>query len=138
MVFGNPFSPVAGALPKDYSLDSIFNDKSDMQMHYDKLMKEVSMPVQVSSSIYGSVAQADAAVARSNQSRPYTPMDKLKVRLNLHPNEQGPFQHMSAVENFAKGNVVVFLIVNGTPMMLEDDAPLFPSDGLIGKLNTLR
>jgi hypothetical protein len=68
----------------------------------------------------------------------YSPMEKLLMRLNVPRGDKYPFDFMNAVDNPNGGNVVVFIIVNGKPLVLEDDRIIFPSDSLIGRLNLLR
>lgn len=57
-------------------------------------------------------------------------------RLRLHEGEHIGFDHIWA-HQIAADKFVVFLVIKGTPMMLEDDA-LFPSDKLITQLRLLR
>ena len=68
----------------------------------------------------------------------YSPMQKLMMRLNLDAGETIGFDYIVAVPNPKAGNVIVFIIKEGQPLQLEDDAALFPTDSLIGRLNTLR
>lgn len=77
--------------------------------------------------------------ASAERSRPYEPSEKLLMRLNARYAHETGFAFIHAVQNPKAGNVAVFIIANdGKPLALEDDAALFPSDGLIGRINLLR
>lgn len=55
-----------------------------------------------------------------------------RLRVSLH---NFPFQKIATFENGEK--VVVFVIAGGQPVVLEDDASLFPSDTLVSQLRLL-
>jgi len=79
-------------------------------------------------------AQQAGATARG-----YSPIEKLLMRLNARESLQSGFNYLTAVENSAKENVVVFLITKtGEALHVEDDRALFPTDGLVARLNILR
>jgi hypothetical protein len=89
--------------------------------------------------VTGGTIPTQASLASSPP--PYTLMQKLCMRLNVRPIniESSGFEHISAVNNRVTGTVVVFVITaSGGAVSISDEAPLFPSDALLGKLNTLR
>lgn len=69
--------------------------------------------------------------------RRYSDIEKIGMRLDTHPGPMMGFDSIH-VAPMADGKKVVFLIVNGKPMMIEDDEHLFPSDTLITQLRILR
>ena len=69
--------------------------------------------------------------------RRYSDVEKIGMRLDIPPGPMMGFDSIH-VAPMADGKKVVFLIVNGKPMMIEDDEHLFPSDTLITQLRILR
>lgn len=70
---------------------------------------------------------------------PYAPMEKLLMRLNVRESSQSGFNYIAAIANSEKQNVVVFIITKtGEALHVEDDGALFPTDGLVARLNILR
>lgn len=67
----------------------------------------------------------------------FTPKTMLKMRLHIHPHDDMPFDFCEVAKK-PDGDYAVFLVVNNQAIVIEDGGPLFPSDTLIGKLNTLR
>lgn len=60
---------------------------------------------------------------------------KLMICMRLRTDEM-PFQHLSTAHSGDK--VFVFIVQNGQPVTLEDDASLFPSDKLVSQLTLLK
>lgn len=60
----------------------------------------------------------------------------IAMRLRLDDGGGWPFQHISTA--LANDKVFVFVVQNGQPVTLEDDASLFPSDRLISQLILLK
>ena len=84
-------------------------------------------------------ALGGVAMQAGSAARGYSPIEKLLMRLNVRESSQSGFNYLGAVENSAKENVVVFLITkNGEALHVEDDRALFPTDGLVARLNILR
>jgi hypothetical protein len=69
--------------------------------------------------------------------RRYSDVEKIGMRLDTPP---GPMMGFDSIHVAPMGDSkkVVFLIVNGKPLMIEDDEHLFPSDTLITQLRLLR
>jgi hypothetical protein len=69
--------------------------------------------------------------------RRYSDVEKIGMRLDIPP---GPMMGFDSIHVAPMGDSkkVVFLIVNGKPLMIEDDEHLFPSDTLITQLRLLR
>ena len=59
----------------------------------------------------------------------------LSMRLRLSEGQALPFQHIST--GLGGDHVFVFLVHNGEPVTLRDDAAMFPSDTLITQLRLL-
>ena len=57
------------------------------------------------------------------------------MRLRLREGENMPFQYFATA--LAGDKVFVFVVQDGQAVVLEDDAPLFPSDKLITQLRLL-
>lgn len=79
------------------------------------------------------------AAAMPNPNQKFTPVN-MQARLNVRmcwnlPGETCPFEHCSS--HRAGNEAVVFVINNGTPVMLHDDLNLFPSDALITQIRLL-
>lgn len=60
----------------------------------------------------------------------------IAARLGIHPSNPLPFDFIQA-HHLTPDRVVVFVVNNGEPAMIEDDA-LFPSDKLMTQLRLLR
>lgn len=66
----------------------------------------------------------------------YSLLQMIAMRLHLNEGETYPFDFMEA-HRIDESKVVVFLVNDKQPMMLEDDGHLFPSDLLITKLRLI-
>lgn len=112
-----------------------------MKALYEELQKEkeAAKGMAIPAAMLGAASQKGGLQGHNpyNQHR-YTVAEKLMMRLNIARNETHSFDFMQAVENPKGGNVIVFIINNGQPIHLEDDPVMFPSDRLIGQINTLR
>lgn len=60
--------------------------------------------------------------------------DALWQRLRLHPRDE-PFEHFNT--GLTNDKVYLFLIYKKSPVMLEDDRAMYPSDALITQLRLL-
>lgn len=63
-------------------------------------------------------------------------MRALGMRLRLKEGEMFPFEHLNTAHSGEK--VFCFLVVKNSPVVLEDEAVLFPSDTLVSQLLMLK
>jgi hypothetical protein len=92
---------------------------------------EAIMAKQMGSAILGSVPKTTISPA------PYTSTDALKSAINarMRGTLSCDFWYPVFVEK--RNMVVLFIIQNGDPVILEDEFSLFPSDALVTKLRLL-
>ena len=77
-----------------------------------------------------------AAAATSQGGTPLGLVDLIAMRLRIPPNATMPFEFIEA-HRIDEDRVVVFLVHNQQPLMIEDDGSLFPSDTLVTQLRLL-
>lgn len=122
--------------------------EAQLQRAYEETQRRIDMTMAGSYTTNNSLQQAilgaagaagGGALGQPNPARGYSPIEKLLMRLNVRESSQSGFNYLAAVENSAKENVVVFLITKtGEALHVEDDRALFPTDGLVARLNILR
>ena len=121
---------MAMSKPKDYSPREI----DEAMNHQMKVMTSVGGGVQ---QVVGPTGPNMVGGVPAQWRAPYTQrvshlgMLALRMRWDQLPYE---VQHVGKKAN---GTFVVFLILGDEAMLIEDDAHLFPSDGLITKLRTI-
>lgn len=121
---------------------SWLNPKPDLKPHVDKTWTSNNTTDSIDSidrrwqgDFASSVKAGDFAI--NPPLRRYSDVEKIGMRLDIPPGPMMGFDSIH-VAPMADGKKVVFLIVNGKPMMIEDDEHLFPSDTLITQLRILR
>lgn len=58
------------------------------------------------------------------------------MRLHMHEGERFPFDYISS--HLGDEKVFVFIVQNNTPVIIEDDRYLFPSDTLVAQLRLIQ
>lgn len=76
-------------------------------------------------------AQARPAMVSTGHGR----LAMIAMRLHLPEGSAVPFPYFSTAMD--AGKVFVFILIDGQPVTLSDDAAIFPSDGLIGQIRLL-
>ena len=118
---------------------SWLNPKTDLKPHVDKTWTSDNTTDSINrawkNALPGPTATGDFAI--NPPLRRYSDVEKIGMRLDIPPGPMMGFDSIH-VAPMADGKKVVFLIVNGKPMMIEDDEHLFPSDTLITQLRILR
>lgn len=71
------------------------------------------------------------------QSSGNDPMNMLSMRMRWHNMIRAPFEHISVYYNTSHPTAFVFIVHEGKPVTLCDDAALYPSDQLISQLRLL-
>lgn len=108
----------------------------DIQMEMAKYHANIiSQQMVVPAGMLGQYMGQDVGQRRLPQ---YTHMQKLLMRLNMHPGDTAPFHALHIAHIPAAQTVAVFFVYNNKPIVFEDGEALFPSDGLIGKLSAMR
>lgn len=68
----------------------------------------------------------------------YSATEKISMRMGIPRNGTHPFAFLDVYVGKLGTPYVIVAVAEGPPVVIEDDPHLFPSDKLIGKLNTLR
>jgi hypothetical protein len=80
--------------------------------------------------------QANVRPYESDPSANLLRMIGMRLRLHEGPVAMFPFNHIDAYR-ISEERVVVFVVHKETPVLIEDDGALFPSDALITQLRLL-
>jgi hypothetical protein len=75
-------------------------------------------------------------VAANNQQRSPTPRDKIMMRLDL-PEGRRTFDYIHAQKSKSGDRYFVMILHDDKPVVIEDEASLFPSDALITQLRLI-
>lgn len=96
----------------------------------------MSFPTPTQSALH-SLAQASASLERERRLRDdWFGLGPLYMRMRLNSSDKPPFDFLTTHRQ--DDRVFVFVVQNGSAVVIEDEAVLYPSDHLITKLNLIR
>lgn len=125
-----------GSAPADWATATTISESMDSAAHQQRMAeihrRIAESQVALTNATYNPLRDAHTVAAKY-----VTPRAKIAMRLDVPEGSSLGFQHIDAL-GLNDEKMVVFLIVDGKPMYIEDDRALFPSDTLITQLRILR